>query len=302
VGNKATIIFDDNPPILTPVWQNIIDTIKPESHVDPLPITNNSDTIFLHWTGSDNGPAGLYAYNIYYNVNGGPWLLWRINTSAVIDTFIAVSNGIYSFYSRAIDSAFNIEDNPSGADATTTIGSILPVKLLSFFVKKESKQNILSWKTSHETTTDRFEIQRSTNGWEFAAIGNTKPNLTFDYIYHDRNPVRAINYYRLKTIDKDGRFQFSPIRSINNTDQSLIIYPNPVTTKRVSVYGLNAFEGGYVFELYTMEGKLLFIHEGVVSSSILNVVINLPSFISQGSYIMKMKNKNNAFHQLVFVK
>lgn len=121
INNKAEIYFDNNVPVTTQTWTNIIDDLKPQSQVSPLAPTINSDSIVVSWSGFDNGPAGVYAYNVFFNVNGGDWLLWKYNTSLTTDTFVGVVDSTYGFYSISIDSALNVEDAPLTADATTTI-------------------------------------------------------------------------------------------------------------------------------------------------------------------------------------
>jgi hypothetical protein len=123
IKNKADIYFDNNPPIATQTWPNIIDDLKPQSQVNALPQFTYSDSIRVSWLGKDNGPAGLYIYKIYYNVNGGSWRLWKYNTSLTNDVFIGAVDSTYGFYSVAIDSALNVEDHPLIPDAITKISS-----------------------------------------------------------------------------------------------------------------------------------------------------------------------------------
>ncbi|MEO8150814.1 MAG: T9SS type A sorting domain-containing protein [Bacteroidia bacterium] len=121
INNKADVFFDFNAPVTTPTWTNIIDDLKPQSAVNALSPQTNSDSINVSWSGTDNGPAGVYAYNVYYNKNGGAFILWKNNTSLTSDIFVGETDSTYGFYSVAIDSALNVEDAPSVADASTTI-------------------------------------------------------------------------------------------------------------------------------------------------------------------------------------
>jgi hypothetical protein len=43
--------------------------------------------------------------------------------------------------------------------------------------------------------------------------------------------ANGINYYRIKTMDKDDKFTLSPVRSLSNVDNDFTIslLPNPVT-------------------------------------------------------------------------
>lgn len=121
INNKADIFFDENAPIATPTWTNIIDNLKPQGQVISATQIPSTDSINVIWASIDNGPAGIYAHNVFYNINGGEWLLWKYNTSLTSDVFVGVMDSTYGFYSIAIDSAFNVEDAPIVADATTTL-------------------------------------------------------------------------------------------------------------------------------------------------------------------------------------
>ena len=112
----------------------------------------------------------------------------------------------------------------------------LPVNLLSFTVSKLSKANKLDWTSTKEINNSYFDIEHSLNGIDFSTIrnvvgkGTSSVNQAYQFI--DPNPINGINYYRLKQVDKDSRFQFSNVLSINNTfsNQTVSIYPNPTTS------------------------------------------------------------------------
>lgn len=111
----------------------------------------------------------------------------------------------------------------------------LPVKLASFEVKKNETAVNLNWTTSEETKANRFEVQRSANAVDWQAIGEItaagESKTTVQYSFSDRNPIRSVNYYRLKMIDFDESFAFSGIRNVSFESNALnpIIFPNPVS-------------------------------------------------------------------------
>ena len=51
---------------------------------------------------------------------------------------------------------------------------VLPLRLLSFTAGHSGNVNLLAWATAQEINTDRFDIQRSGNGREFASIATIK--------------------------------------------------------------------------------------------------------------------------------
>jgi Secretion system C-terminal sorting domain len=120
VKNRASIVFDANAPIITPIWTNRVDNIAPSSQVLVLPANQGNNTFNVNWNGTDN-LSQIRTYDIYYSINGGsftPWLRQTSNTSA---TFTGAPTNTYCFFSVAVDSAGNYEAHPTTPDACTTI-------------------------------------------------------------------------------------------------------------------------------------------------------------------------------------
>ncbi len=115
----------------------------------------------------------------------------------------------------------------------------LPIILLNFSGVTQGKQNLLHWTTATEQNNTGFEMQRSSDGNNFSKIGfintkaingNSTAKLNYNFIDVDYNALT--NYYRLKQIDKDGKFFYSNIVVLKDNNAlapgSITIYPNPV--------------------------------------------------------------------------
>jgi PKD repeat protein len=124
INNKASIIFDQNAPIVTPVWQHIVDTTKPQSRVAQLPAIISTLKFEVKWSGSD-AHAGIEQFAVYVSVNDSIFKLWKNFTAAISDTFTGEFNKTYKFFSVAVDKAGNFEDAPvnplATPDAVTTL-------------------------------------------------------------------------------------------------------------------------------------------------------------------------------------
>jgi len=122
-------------------------------------------------------------------------------------------------------------------------GSVpLPIELKSITAKNTGASNRIDWTTVSETSTDYFELERSSDGRIFSYLSkiasNDKPS---DYVYYDEAPLAKDNYYRLKLLNKNGRFSYSKTVIAVMPDSkafALEAYPNPVAEKvLVKVYG-----------------------------------------------------------------
>lgn len=129
--------------------------------------------------------------------------------------------------------------SPSGIVTAPTISLIsisapLPVSLIEFTARKVENFSALSWTTTEETKSERFEIERSQNGKKWEKIGSVsaggESNEELKYSFDDQKPLKGENLYRLKMIDTDNIYAYSNIQSVSfEKDGKVTVYPNPAT-------------------------------------------------------------------------
>lgn len=125
--------------------------------------------------------------------------------------------------------------DPTPATYELSWEGALPVTLVSFEAASEEGVVHLSWKTAQETNASHFEIERSNDAksWnkvkERAAVGESRELTSYTAI--DEAPRSGINYYRLKTVDRDNTFAYSRTVSVNvgNAGLAVQVYPNPAS-------------------------------------------------------------------------
>jgi Secretion system C-terminal sorting domain len=111
----------------------------------------------------------------------------------------------------------------------------LPITLEYFTAKKNNTiSSLLNWKTTQEINTAFFDVERSTDAIVFKKIGkvNAAGNSTIAILYSfiDNNPEQGINYYRLRQVDIDGRYMYTPARQVifdKLNAGTVKYYPNP---------------------------------------------------------------------------
>ena len=107
----------------------------------------------------------------------------------------------------------------------------LPVTLASITAIQENKDIAINWHTTTELNTSHFIIQHSTDGSSFTDIGTVKAigSGANSYSFIDETPTNGINYYRLKSVDKDGSSSYSKVVSVQLTVDRLpfTVVPNP---------------------------------------------------------------------------
>ncbi|MCA9123729.1 MAG: carboxypeptidase regulatory-like domain-containing protein [Planctomycetales bacterium] len=120
ITNVATIVFDWNEPIDTPLVTNTIDAGLPTSAVDLLPNQVAEKVFQVSWAGTDDSDgSGVRSYDIFVSVDGGPYQRWLSETTATSATFAGEFARSYAFYSVAHDNVGHIELTPLTPDAQT---------------------------------------------------------------------------------------------------------------------------------------------------------------------------------------
>ncbi len=99
--------------------------------------------------------------------------------------------------------------------------SIIPLSLdvLEFKVDKSAGSNQIKWRILSTQNTDYFRVEKSDDGlnWNSIAKVNAVDIEGYEYHFNDMNFMPIENYYRIVSVNKDGFFSYSIIRSIDNS-------------------------------------------------------------------------------------
>ena len=112
--------------------------------------------------------------------------------------------------------------------------AVIPVELISFEAKAKNETNVLTWRTATERDVQTFDLQRSANGQtNWASFQQIKPNGNSNkenvYTATDNTPL-SISYYRLRSIDLNGKEDVSRTVAVNQGKGALTltnVYPMP---------------------------------------------------------------------------
>lgn len=185
--------------------------------------------------------------------------------------------------------------------------TLLPVELLYFAVKETDKNVVkLNWATVSEKDNDFFEVERSADGKNFVSIAKIKgagnTNSRADYSFTDNNPLTATSYYRLRQVDLDESFEYSPVRSVSlKAWRSLVIsfYPNPAQGSSVSLQlqGLNQGEDASLLITDMMGRSAL---QQQLQPGVVNIIptVGLPS----GTYLVNVAGREGTQTQKLIIR
>ncbi|WP_139263103.1 hypothetical protein [Flammeovirga pacifica] len=117
-----------------------------------------------------------------------------------------------------------------------TIGTNLPIKLISFNATLNQKEVDLKWSTASEENNEKFVVERSFDQrhWEtvkeIQGAGNSNTQLDYE-VFDELSNTNEKVYYRLTQIDFDGNKEiFSSVSIGQNDDLNNVVsvFPDPV--------------------------------------------------------------------------
>ncbi len=210
-------------------------------------------------------PFGDYTLEIYYSYSG--------------------EDGGSGCGTTKFDNNLNAPDNYT---ARFTITTPAPVSYGTIDIANRQNFNELHWNTFSENNSDHFKIERSKNGVNFEPIGRIAAagfsSVKTNYSFADRQPFAGINYYRVKMLEPDGKFQYSAI----------------VSTKNMAVYERYIAENpstGFIRVLNVQKNDRATLYNAVgaviCSEYAAGIEIKIPvSKLSSGVYYIKVINNN----------
>lgn len=170
---------------------------------------------------------------------------------------------------------------------------ILPIELKAIKAHNEGNQNLITWTTASESNNEVQMVERSIDGksgWEMigkVAGTNKTEEVTYEVI--DENPLTT-SYYRVHSIDFDGRAQFSKIVAVRRDGRSGTInsvQPNP-TSNFVEVDLQPEYDGDIHYAIMDVTGKLVKSLIFNAKEGVLNTHIVDMSDLRSGLYIVSI--------------
>jgi lysophospholipase L1-like esterase len=102
-------------------------------------------------------------------------------------------------------------------EAANVFNATLPATFLKLNATYQDKTNLVGWTTAKEIDVASYEIQRSSDGIGYTALGSVPANNRAgnnQYQFSDKQPFKGWNYYKIVIVDKDGKRQSSPVLKV----------------------------------------------------------------------------------------
>lgn len=131
----------------------------------------------------------------------------------------------------------------------------LPIILISFTGNLDNGIANLQWLTGEETNFNHFEVEKSTDNSLFRPQGEVSAKGSGSSYTYSTPQQEPTAYYRLKLVDIDGKFLYSRIVRLSqseNAGNGILLYPNPATD-HINFKVANAGS----ISIYAADGKLI---------------------------------------------
>lgn len=268
----------DNGTTGTPETQDIVNRTW---HVSEQTTGGSSLNLTVQWEvsqeliGFDRSQSGVAHWN------GSFWEHPTVFTAAssVGASFTQTRTGITTF------SPFAVEDFKES----------LPIELLFFEAHRLDKNNVqLDWATETEINNAGFQVERmldtETSFSEIAWVdgAGTTTNIV-NYSMNDLNPHQGISYYRLKQIDFDGTFSYSPIRAVEGykvNGGAVLVYPVPTrNVLNVDFSNWTDKETDLTLKVIDVHGRTLIIKKAAIQQNSLIQIEEVEDLLA-GTYFL----------------
>jgi len=187
-------------------------------------------------------------------------------------------------YSANEGKATDTKDGTAAYD----VPMVLPVTWGKFTAVKQGTTALLNWTTVQEFNSDKFIVERSSDGRTFNAIGQVKAagnsSTERSYQFTDPYPLKGNNVYRIKQMDMEGRANLSDLRSLNFSDLRpyITISPNPASNKvTISIPGNDQSvairllsNSGQLIRKLAMNSETLTVDVSMLASGVYNITLD----------------------------
>jgi fibronectin-binding autotransporter adhesin len=242
-------------------------------------------TITLQWNAADELTGFTRADCHISHFSSGIWDNPAASVASGSDPYTVSRSNITSF------SPFGVE---------TASSHPLPIELLFFDAQLTADQQVnLTWATASEINNDYFTIEKTTGGNVFETVaviegaGNSSSKI--NYISIDEHPFEGLSYYRLKQTDFDGKFVYSNLVGVENTNSEIYqlnVFPNPATADNLNLNIEGSAGDKIVITMLDLLGKEIYSKTTVLESGGNSWIVldQLPPIIP-GIYHVVVMNK-----------
>jgi carboxypeptidase T len=189
-----------------------------------------------------------------------------------------------------LDDGFNL-DNVKVIKTTTAIYNLLSAGFNTVYASLTDANAVLvDWETFVNANHDYFVVEHATDGRNYTALGTVKNNPPYKFIHN--TPAAGNNYYRIKQVLKDGKYNYSKVVTVvyNPGKVNLVLYPNPVADK-LGIKISNTKTETIGITITDTYGRVIKEEKALVNAGNNEIKLNVSNLAAQ-AYMIKIINQN----------
>lgn len=177
------------------------------------------------------------------------------------------------------------------------VQSTLPVKFVSFNVSRQESSLQFEWKVAEQENVVRYEIEQSIDARTFIKIGELKAAAQTDYRFTGNQS--SANFYRIKSVDVDGKFNYSAIVKYNGSKASVLLKVFPTVVRNELTIQHPPTTNMAKITISTADGKT--VKATTPEQGIQQTIMDL-SCLNAGLYFVKYEDANGILETTKIVK
>ena len=181
----------------------------------------------------------------------------------------------------------------SGFFVTGPVGIPLPVTLESFSGLPSSGGVLLNWKVGVEQGMSGYEVDGSTDGVAFTALGTVAATGASSYRYFDADGLAGNHFYRLRMVNMDGTYAYSNIVLVKiaaGAGSAVQVLGNPVGAS-CTLRMVTPSAGPVSLRLADLSGKVLWQGSAVLGVGANTVLLPGMDRFAQGVYLLQVEGQ-----------
>ena len=217
------------------------------------------------------------------------------------DNFINKSTALNLNGSNNIDFTVNNVAGSYAADRFKIVfaqAKVLPLALTTVKAYKQNADINVEWKVENEGNIRQYEVDKSIDGSSYEKVNTTlaKNSPLSIYTWTDADVAAGFNYYRIKSVDVNGKMEYSKVVKVfmGSLEQSITVYPNPIENGVINLQMVNQQTGEYGIRLFNKTGQVLIskqIHHTEDGST---EKVDLSRYLSHGIYQMEVSKPDGS--------
>jgi len=257
----------------------------------PIQVT---DTVF--YAISNLKRQGYRLFFVPQNINTGL-------SAYLIDHYLKTEKQVSLTDSTSINFSIT-QDSASSSSGRFMIvfraNEALPVTFVSVMAFRQNQYILVEWKVENENGLKEYGVERSTDGTHFSTLA-VIPALNISkatYQFPDNNPAIGNNYYRIRSLDLDGKIKYSAVVTISteNIKSAINVYPNPLVDGKINLQFMGQPSGNYGIRLFNSAGQELLVKTIEHPADNMNETIQLRGNLPHGIYQLEITGPGGEKH------